>query len=80
MVDVFDQVEAQLKRERRLKQGLPVWLVVVAIVAFAVIGLLARVYLPTLGVEAQARRDAAYDRAYEDALRNQRQAKEDSRS
>ncbi|AFU87438.1 hypothetical protein CcrMagneto_gp268 [Caulobacter virus Magneto] len=70
MSDVFDEVERRLNRRR---PGF--WIHKAAIAIIVVIGLLVvaggaiQVFNPTLAVQWQAKQDAAYDRAYEEARR-----------
>ncbi|AFU86745.1 hypothetical protein D869_gp169 [Caulobacter phage CcrRogue] len=70
MTDIFDEVERRLNRKRPT-----FWLHRIAIVIIVVIGLLVvagaaiQVFNPTLATQWQARQDAAYDRAYEEARR-----------
>lgn len=69
MVDVFDEVERELgrKRGRALR---PIAVGLIGVVMMAVVGLMANCALNSpAAIQRQAERDAAYDRAYQEAMK-----------
>lgn len=73
MRSIFDDVDQTLNSPRRNASGgylfriVPMMIVVIFVIVMG--GLLFNVVNPTSAIEAQAKRDAAYDRAYAHALR-----------
>ncbi|AXQ68459.1 hypothetical protein HOT99_gp158 [Caulobacter phage CcrBL10] len=70
MSDIFDEVERRLNRKRPgfwLHKIATVFIAVVFVIVIA--GAAIQVFNPTLATQWQAKQDAAYDRAYEEARR-----------